>query len=99
VKIEVRKAVKLSNWRLPIGRISRKGLNYFGQSKSKRVGETPTSYGKKSAKITKLPHSITSMYKEIECIFEKDRRSLCHKGNHYSPCLLWLNVIKCHPIH
>jgi len=27
VRMEARKTVKLSSWRLPIGRISRKGLN------------------------------------------------------------------------
>jgi len=53
-----------------MGGFSRKGLNYFGQSKQGgRRKLLP-----RMAKIGKnhfLPHSITLAYKEIKCIFEK----------------------------
>jgi hypothetical protein len=47
--MEARKAVKQSSWSSVaklMGGFSRKGLNYFGQSKSRRQEKTPTSYGK-----------------------------------------------------
>jgi hypothetical protein len=101
--MEARKTVKQSSWSSVaklMGGFSRKGLNYFGQSKSNEIGlATILSRMAKIGKNHFLPHSITLAYEEIKCIFEKDRRSLCHKGNHYSFCLLLLNVIKCHLIH
>jgi hypothetical protein len=51
-----------------MGGFSRKGLNYFGQSKSRRQEKTPTSYGKNRQKSFPS-HSITLAYKEIKCIF------------------------------
>jgi hypothetical protein len=53
-----------------MGGFSRKGLNYFGQSKSNEIGLSPIL--PRMAKIGKnhfLPHSITLAYEEVKCIF------------------------------
>jgi hypothetical protein len=84
--------------KLPIGRISRKGLNYFGQSKSKRVGLSPIL--SRIAKIGKnhfLPHSITSTYKEIKCILKSWFMPYLFLkkefGNHHPPLMFYCFLI------
>jgi len=79
-----------------LGGFSRKGAKLLRTKQIKEIGLSPIL--SRIAKICKnhfLPHSITSMYKEIKCILKNE--GLCHKGNHYphrfSPSALLPNLI------